>query len=430
VLTEEQRRELLARPRPRHLPLVPEAPLGRRQLPLADESRDIDRRAVPIYVVWEVTLQCDLACRHCGSRAGKERQNELTTLESLDLVRQMAELGVKEVTLIGGEAYLRDDWTEIVRAIRAHGMSATMTSGGRGLTRERTDAAAKAGLQSVSISLDGLEQTHDRLRNLKGSFRAGLAALDNLRSAGIKVSCNTQINRLTMPELPELLELIAREGVHSWQIQLTVPMGRAADEPDVLLQPFDLLELFPLLARLKGRMDELKVRLWPGNNIGYFGPYESLLKGGMPRGHMASCGAGRTTIGIESDGAIKGCPSLPTEAWTGGNIRDASLRDIWERSAPLRYTRDRTVEKDLWGFCRTCYYAEECRAGCTWTSHLIYGKPGNNPYCHHRALELQKDGKRERLVPAGVAPGVPFDYAPFDVVVEDNDGSSGSVSGV
>jgi radical SAM protein with 4Fe4S-binding SPASM domain len=427
VLTEEQRRELFERPRPRQLPLVPEAPLGRRHLPLADESRDIDRRAVPIYVVWEVTLKCDLACRHCGSRAGRERQNELTTTECLDLVRQMAELGVKEVTLIGGEAYLRDDWTEIVRAVRAHGMSATMTSGGRGLTRERTDSAAEAGLQSVSISLDGLERTHDRLRNLKGSFQAGLAALGNLRASGIKVSCNTQINRLTLPELPELLELIAREGVHSWQIQLTVPMGRAADEPDVLLQPFDLLELFPLLASLKKRMDELKVRLWPGNNIGYFGPYESLLKGGMPRGHMASCGAGRTTIGIESDGAIKGCPSLPTEAWTGGNIRDASLRDIWERSAPLRYTRDRTVEKDLWGFCRTCYYAEECRAGCTWTSHLIYGKPGNNPYCHHRALELQKQGQRERLVSRGLAPGVPFDYAPFEVVVEANDESSGSV---
>jgi len=59
-------------------------------------------------------------------------------------------------------------------------------------------------------------------------------------------------------------------------------MGRAADEPEVLLQPFDLLELFPLLARLKPRMTELGVRLWPGNNIGYFGPYESMLRGTMP----------------------------------------------------------------------------------------------------------------------------------------------------
>ena len=418
VLPPEERQALLDAPRPRHLPVVPHAPPGKRKLPLADAARDIDRQTRPVYVVWEVTLKCDLACRHCGSRAGRERSDELTTAECLDLVRQMAELGVKEVTLIGGEAYLRDDWLDIVRAIRSHGMSATMTSGGRGITRELAERAYAAGLQSVSISLDGLEATHDRLRALDGSFRAGLAALGHLRQAGIRVACNTQINRLTMPELPQLLELIAQAGTHSWQVQLTVPMGRAADEPEVLLQPFDLLELFPLLARLKPRMAELGVRLWPGNNIGYFGPYETLLKGGMPRGHGASCGAGRSTIGIESDGAIKGCPSLPTETWTGGNIRDASLQEIWERSAPLRYTRDRTVE-DLWGYCRTCYYADECRAGCTWTSFLIFGRAGNNPYCHHRVLELQKSGQRERLVRRALAPGVPFDYASFDVVVED-----------
>src|SRR5580700_5827716 len=96
------------------------------------DARAIDRRYRPIYAVWEVTLACDLACRHCGSRAGKERPDELRTAEALDLIDQMARLGVKEVTLIGGEAYLRDDWLELVRAIRSHGIPVTTTSGGRG----------------------------------------------------------------------------------------------------------------------------------------------------------------------------------------------------------------------------------------------------------------------------------------------------------
>jgi radical SAM protein with 4Fe4S-binding SPASM domain len=419
LVTAEEREELLARPRPRQLPIAPDAAPTLRRLPLAAESRPVDQQWRPIYCVWEITLRCDLACRHCGSRAGHARSDELSTEQCLDLVRQMAELGVKEVTLIGGEAYLRDDWTEIVRAIRAHGMQATMTSGGRGITAERAKLAAEAGLQSVSISIDGLEATHDRLRGVDGSFRSALEALKNLRAAGIRVACNTQINRLSVPDLPELLELIAREGVHSWQIQLTVAMGRAADEPEVLLQPYDLLEFFPLLARLKKRMDEVGVRLWPGNNIGYFGPYESLFKGGMPRGHMASCGAGRSTLGIEADGSIKGCPSLPTDAWTGGNIRDNSLEEIWERSAPLRYTRDRTID-DLWGYCRSCYYADVCRAGCTWTSFVLFGKAGNNPYCHHRALELEAKGRRERVVRREQAPGLPFDYGRFELVEEDD----------
>jgi radical SAM protein with 4Fe4S-binding SPASM domain len=407
-----------AAPAHRSLPLAPHAPRGLRHLPLAPEARELDRRTRPIYAVWEVTLKCDLACRHCGSRAGRNRPDELSTEECLDLVRQMAALGVLEVTVIGGEAYLRDDWLEIIRAIRAAGMQSTMTTGGRGLTPERARGAAEAGLQSASVSIDGGEATHDRLRGVAGSYRAALDAAANLRAAGVGLSVNTQINKLSMPELPDVLETIIALGAHAWQIQLTVAMGRAADSPDVLLQPEDLLDLFPMLARLKRRCDEARVVLWPGNNIGYFGPYESVIRGSHPGGHMSSCGAGCATLGIEADGAIKGCPSLQTVPWTGGNIRDASLQDIWERSAALRYMRDRTVD-DLWGYCRTCYYADVCRAGCTWTGFSLFGKPGNNPLCHHRALEMRRQGKRERLVQVEAAPGVPFDNGRFEIVVED-----------
>ncbi len=419
LLSPTDRARALAEPRPRHLPIAPVAPPPKRRLPLADAARPVDQQWRPIYAVWEITLACDLACRHCGSRAGKARPEELTTEECLALVRQMAAMEVKEITLIGGEAYLHAGFLDIIREIKKHGMQATMTTGGRGITRELAQAIGEAGLVTSSVSIDGNEATHDRLRGVKGSYKSALAAMDHLRAAGVKVSANTQINRLSVPELPDVLETIAAHGAHSWQIQLTAAMGRAADEPDVLLQPYDLLELFPLLARLAARCKELSVRLWPGNNIGYFGPYESVLRGTMPRGHMASCGAGRSTLGIEADGAIKGCPSLQTNAWTGGNIRDNSLKDIWERTPELRYTRDRGVS-DLWGYCRTCYYADVCRAGCTWTAFSLFGKPGNNPYCHHRTLEMQKAGKRERLVQRAAAPGDPFDHADFELILEDD----------
>jgi radical SAM protein with 4Fe4S-binding SPASM domain len=412
-LTVDERAELLARRRSHPaLPILSTAPAT----PALREAL-AGAQPVPTYAVWEVTLACDLACRHCGSRAGHARPEELSTTECLDVVEQLADLGVREVTLIGGEAYLRDDWTQLIRASRARGMRTSMTTGGRGFTAERAAAAREAGLSAVSVSIDGLEATHDRLRGVSGSHRAALAALGHARAVGLPYTVNTQINRLSAPEIPAVADLLVAEGVRAWQIQLTVAMGRAADEPEVLLQPYDLLELFPLLAKLKERCDELKVRMWPGNNLGYFGPYESVLRGQMPRGHMYSCGAGRSTLGIEADGSIKGCPSLPTEAWVGGNIRDHSLKDIWERGGPLRYTRDRTVE-DLWGYCRTCYYADECRAGCTWTGFVLFGKPGNNPYCHHRALEHQREGKRERVVKLEDAPGLPFDHGKFDVIVE------------
>jgi radical SAM protein with 4Fe4S-binding SPASM domain len=404
--------------RPRSLPIAPRPGPALRHLPLAASARDIDRRWRPIYAVWEITLKCDLACAHCGSRAGRTRPDELDTAAALDLVAQMAALGVLEVTVIGGEAYLRDDWLTIVRAIRDAGMQCSMTTGGRGLTAEMARAAAEAGLRNASVSIDGSEPTHDRLRGVNGAYRSALAAAAHLKSAGIGLSVNTQINRLSMRELPDVLETIIARGARAWQIQLTVAMGRAGDQPDLLLQPEEMLELHPLLAKLKGRCDEAGVALWPGNNIGYFGPYESILRGSTARGHGASCGAGCTTLGIEASGAIKGCPSLHTVPWTGGNIRDASLQEIWERSAPLRYMRDRTVD-DLWGYCRTCYYADVCRAGCTWTGFSLFGKAGNNPLCHHRALEMRRQGKRERLVQVEAPPGAPFDHGRFEIIIEE-----------
>jgi radical SAM protein with 4Fe4S-binding SPASM domain len=403
--------------RPRSLPLAPKAAPSRRRLPLADEARTQDKYWRPIYAVWEITLACDLACRHCGSRAGKSRPDELSTEECFDLIDQMHALQVKEVTIIGGEAYLRDDWLDIVRRIRGHGMQCSMTTGGRNLTLDKALAAKEAGILSVSVSIDGLREAHDDQRGVQGSFDSALAAMANLKEAKIPFSCNTQINRRNLHEIPEVFEILAKAGMHSWQVQLTTAMGRAGDEKNLLLEPYQVLEVIPMLARLKPRADELNVRIWPGNNVGYYGPYEHILRGRFPGGHRGSCSAGRLTLGIEANGDIKGCPSLPTADYVGGNVRDAKLVDIWEKSAPLRFTRDQTVE-DLKGFCRTCYYAEECKGGCNWTSHVLLGYIGDNPYCHHRALELLQKGERERIEKKSPAPGEPFDYSIFELIRE------------
>ena len=414
-LSQDERCELEGAARPRRaLPLVPPS---RGQFPLLDDVRDVDREYRPTYVVWEITLRCDLTCRHCGSRAGAARPDELSLDESLDLVRQLAGLGVREVTLIGGEAYLYDGWTEVIRKIRAEGMDSTMVTGGRGITPEVAKAAASAGLQSLGVSVDGDRASHDRLRSAQGSWDSAVAALHAAREAGLQVSVNTQINRLSLPVFEEVADVLVDVGAHGWQLQLTVPMGRAADEPEVLLQPYDLLDVMPRLAALKRKLTPLGVKVVTGNNIGYFGPYDHLLRQSFPCGHSTQCVAGRYGLGIEANGDIKGCPSLPTDGWVGGNIRTQKLVDIWERSEPLRFQRVRK-EDQLWGLCRDCYYADECHGGCTWMATSLFGKPGNNPFCHHRALELEKAGKRERVERIQAPAGTPFDHGRFRAIIE------------
>jgi radical SAM protein with 4Fe4S-binding SPASM domain len=397
---------------------LPIAPLARRHLPLADDVRPVDVAAKPLNAVWELTLRCDLACRHCSSRAGRPRPDELTTAEALALVDQMADLGVLEVTLIGGEAYLHEGWVEIVRAIRRRGMECTMVTGGRGMSRDRARLAREAGVMSVSVSIDGAQATHDALRGLKGSHAAALAAMENLAREGVQVSANTQIGRRNRRELADVFGAIDSAGAHSWQLQLTVAGGRVADDPTLLLEPYQLIEVMPSIARLAPRAAAADVRIWPANNLGYYGPFEALLRGHLPMGRKGSCGAGRFILGVEANGAVKGCPSLPSASYVGGNLRDASLGDIWRRAPALRFTRE-ARSGELWGHCASCYYAEDCQGGCTWTAHSLVGRRGNNPFCHHRALMLLRAGRRERVVREAAASGAPFDHGRFAIVEED-----------
>ena len=369
------------------------------------------------YAVWEITLKCNLACTHCGSRAGQARANELSTAEALSLVDQLARVGIREVTLIGGEAFLRADWLEIAAAITRAGIRCTMTTGGYGISLKTAERMKAVGMSGVSVSVDGLEATHDHLRGVPGSHRFAFRSMDHFRDVGLPFACNTQINRLSAPELPQLYETLCEAGVSAWQIQLTVPMGNAADQPSILLQPCELLDLYPVLARIarKARHDGLSIQ--PGNNIGYYGPYERLLRGGGDEWAIwQGCQAGLAVLGIEADGTIKACPSLPTAAYTGGNIRSASLRTIVAERASLNFNR--VGSDDLWGFCGTCEFRDLCRGGCTWTAHVFFNRRGNNPYCHHRALTLAQRGLRERLCLRQRAPGMPFDNGEFELIVE------------
>ncbi|MEH2324600.1 MAG: nif11-class peptide radical SAM maturase 3 [Nostoc sp.] len=373
------------------------------------------------YAVWEITLKCNLACQHCGSRAGHPRANELSKAEALDLVKQMAEVGITEVTIIGGEAFLRPDWLEIAQAITSAGMLCGMTTGGYGITLDTARRMKEAGIRVVSVSVDGLEATHDRLRGKQGSWQWAFKTMSNLKEAGIRFGCNTQINRLSAPEFPRIYEHLRDAGIFAWQIQLTVPMGNAADNSEILLQPYELLDVYPMIARVAERAKQEGVQVQPGNNIGYYGPYERILRGGDAWSFWQGCSAGLSAIGIEADGAIKGCPSLPTTAYTGGNIRDYSLRTIIEETEELRFNLGADTPKGtshLWGFCKTCEFAELCRGGCSWTAHVFFDKRGNNPYCHHRALTQEKDGIRERVFLQRRADGNPFDNGEFGLIEE------------
>jgi len=374
----------------------------------------------PVYVVWELTLRCDQPCTHCGSRAGDARRDEWRTDEAVRFAAELGAMGAREVVLIGGEAYLHPGFLDVVRALREAGVRPSMTTGARGITPESAQAMVDAGLRTVSVSVDGLGPTHDLMRASKGSFAQAMQAMAWLRAAGVEqLSANTNVNRLNRNELEPLYEVLRDQGVRAWQVQLTTPLGRAADRASLVLQPWDLLDVVPRIAALKDRGFDEGVLIVPGNNLGYYGPEEALLRS-LRRDQgdrWMGCQAGRFVMGVESQGDLKGCPSLQSSHYVHGNVRHQSLQTLWTAPGAMDRTRARTVD-DLWGFCKACPFASACLGGCTFTAHAILGRPGNNPYCHYRARAFAAQGLRERLVPLEAAPGTPFDNGLFAVVVE------------
>lgn len=382
-------------------------------------------RPHPVLAVWELTLKCDQPCQHCGSRAGGARPKELDTEQALRVVDSLARLSCREVALIGGEAYLREDLHEIVAYIVQKGIRATMQTGGRAFTLDRALSLRKAGLDGLGVSIDGPASCHDRLRGNLGSHAAAMAALRNARTAGMALSANTQINRLNWDQLLPFSRELRKAGVETWQVQLTGPMGRAADHPEWIIEPWRVVDVIDILAEIQREAfaehkgTGVPFRVMPNNNVGYFGPHEQLLRSrpGGEESHWQGCQAGIYLLGIESDGTLKACPTLPTGPYAAGNVLTTSLEELWERAELVRFARDRELD-ELWGFCKTCYYADVCKAGCSWTAHVTLGRRGNYPFCYHRVVQLRKKGLRERLVPKERAPGMPYDFGRFELVEE------------
>jgi MoaA/NifB/PqqE/SkfB family radical SAM enzyme len=238
------------------------------------------RRPFPQVCVWEVTLACNARCAHCGSRAGPPREGELSTQEACVLVGELAELGCECVTLSGGEPLLRADWSELAAVIRTRGMQTELITNGL-LCRDQSEAIARAGFRSVSFSIDGPSKVHDALRCVPNCLDRVLSGAEALSTRGVRIGAVTQVNRLNLHELEETHEMLVENHFEGWQVQLTVPYGRAADQPGLCLRPEDLPELEAILLRIIARTP---LFVQAADTIGLHEPVRAAIENGLAQG--------------------------------------------------------------------------------------------------------------------------------------------------
>lgn len=350
----------------------------------------------PYIVGWELTLACNLRCRHCASAAGLPRKDELTTEEALALCDQFPPLAVQEVDFTGGEPLMRPDWWRIAARVAELGITTRIVTNGLPLVPGTVARIRDVGISTVGVSLDGLEATHDDIRALPGLWRRVLAGIERTLAAGVEVGVITAVNARNLRELPALLDLLQSIGVSHWQLQPNLPRGRSGEAPDLALSDREFLELGAFFRTEQPKAQATGFQIVPADSLGYFTELDLLEP------PWRGCHAGLFTVGIMSDGKVKGCLTMPDDM-IEGDLRQDDLWDIWFRDGAFAYTRQFSVDK-MGSNCQGCALAEQCRGGCTSMSYVCTGDLHNDPYCF---LGIQKSNPEAfRSAVSLTSPGV------------------------
>ena len=323
----------------------------------------ISQMIKPSCAVWEITLKCNSNCIHCGSKAGKTRLDELNTEEALNLVKEIRDCGYRGVALMGGEPLIRNDWYEIAREIKKNKLDLSIVTNGLTVV-DNIQKLKSLKVDCVSLSLDGgSAKVHDYLRGIPGAFEKTLNAINRLKEEKLPVSVITAVSKTNLNELDKIKNLLLDRDI-AWQIQIAIPIGRFPRELTISRDEFYTVALFIAINTRKFSYKRLPVI--GGHCFGHFSRF-------MPNLGLApwvGCQAGKSVLGIQSNGNTKGCLTLP-DGFIGGNIRTQSLKKILEKI--------RLKQIQLKGYCAECDVAKSCQGGCLGTAYGL--KEYDEPYC-------------------------------------------------
>ena len=329
----------------------------------------------PFIVGWELTLACNLRCRHCGSSAGLPRNDELSLKESLAICDQCPELLVQEVNFTGGEPLLRPEWSIIATHLRDLGIRTKIITNGLALDPSTVAQIKSVSVSGIGISLDGMNLTHDRIRNHNGLSQQIFRSIDLILNANIPLTVITTVNSLNINELHSMFEILHSSGVNSWKVQPIFVLGRTRENPELSLTPKDYMNLGNFVKEIFPQAEKHGIDIRLGDSFGYFTEFD------LRDPPWSGCPAGQVSVGITSNGKIKGCLSLPDE-FIEGDLRCNDLWDIWFNPSSFEYSR-KISSLDFGSNCSSCEKANECRGGCTAMSFGCTGLVHNDPYCFH-----------------------------------------------
>jgi len=162
-------------------------------------------------VVWNITRTCNLRCVHCYSDSYAQKYpGELTGEQARAVIDDVARFGVPALLFSGGEPLVRPDLPDLMRYARSKQLRLTLSTNGTLIDEVTARILHEIGLSYVGISLDGIGETNDEFRGVKGAFDAAVRAMRNCRAVGQKVGLRLTLTKRNCVDLHKIFDFIER----------------------------------------------------------------------------------------------------------------------------------------------------------------------------------------------------------------------------
>lgn len=308
---------------------------------LSDYRKTLYERPILKDLFLEVTMRCNARCEHCGSSCVDKIVTDEISAEYLKntLLDISKRYNANEILLnvTGGEPLVRKDLFEIMEYATSLGFRWGMTSNGMLINDDILKKMEETKMETISISLDGLKETHESFRRVPNSFDKIIENIKKLQQVPtIKiVQVTTVANKKNLHELEELYKLMKQLNVISWRVINVDPIGRAKGNSDILLDSNDYIYLWNFI---KEKREENILNVEYGCSHYLDLDYEKEL-----RDTYFICSAGLYVASILSNGDISVCPNVERRPeFVQGNIKNDNFVDIWENEFKIFRNENRT----------------------------------------------------------------------------------------
>lgn len=319
----------------------------------------------------EITNFCSKNCKHCFNSSFMKNPRYLSTNDLIYILKAIKKKNVKQIKIVGGEPLLHPEFTTVLEIMEEAKIPYIIVTDSEKVVNYLDEFRRSAWLKQIRISLDGIEKTHDFIREL-GDFQKVIENVTSLKNNGIHVALNFTINKLNYLEIEEIWDLSRELGVDLLYGVVKHCDNKINEELLTFNTSEEVEKLLETINGFRSKNRSLYRHIW--NNINDDDDFIISQKSNKSHDYIG-CPAGQVSCVIDVSGDVWPCVLMKSEN-KYGNIFLEDFNLIWEKMNIIMTNLKRNFNE-----CANCQYSERCTGGCRGNAFYFGDIQGKDPNC-------------------------------------------------